>query len=146
MAIYPPIIVARFWSKVAVGKNNECWEWLGAKRHYGYGGLKVKGRVLRSNRIAWEIFNGKPLGDYQALHKCDNPACCNPRHIYAGTKSENMCDIFRRGRKASVKLSRDKANEIRSLRKEGASIMALSKDFGVASSTISKICRNMIWA
>ena len=63
MAQYNPETIARFWSKVNVTKStDDCWEWTGAKRHYGYGGLKVRGKVVRSNRIAWELFNEEDLG------------------------------------------------------------------------------------
>lgn len=142
---YSPTTVARFWSKVDVRKKNECWEWLGSRRHNGYGGLKVNGRVERSNRIAWELFHQESLGDRQALHKCDNPACCNPNHIYAGTESDNMYDTHHRGRMISDKLSLEQADEIRALKAGGASARALAADFNVSEPTIHKICCGRMW-
>jgi hypothetical protein len=91
--LYDKKVIARLWAKVDVTKSDqECWEWRGATRHHGYGGIKVNGRVERAHRLAWEFFNDELLGDRWALHSCDNPKCCNPMHIYPGDSRKNSDD------------------------------------------------------
>ena len=143
---YSPITIARFWSKVDVKKSNsECWPWTGATRFHGYGGIKVKGDVLRAHRVAWELFNQAEIGDLHALHKCDNPKCCNPRHIYLGTRSDNMKDIRDRERNPNQKMTMAMANEIREALKRGDKPRWLAEEYGLATGTISKIKTGRIW-
>src|SRR5713226_1729393 len=77
--IYPPDVVARFWSKVRVERSRTCWPWLGSRDRWGYGQFKpYSGSPKRAHRIAWEIMTGEPLpAGVQVLHRCDNPECCN---------------------------------------------------------------------
>lgn len=146
MEITHPIIAARFWSKVNVGPNYAgCWEWSRSTRKDGYGKMKV-GRVLVSaHRLAWELFNGEALGDRLALHRCNNPKCCNPKHIYAGSRSENQVDILNSGGRVHDKLTQEDADEIRKYLAMGVSHASLAKDFNVAKTTISKVGTNRIW-
>lgn len=98
---YSPITWARFWSKVSIPSKAhhllECWTWTGSTAK-GYGQIKIEGDVLRAHRVAFEMFNG-PLPDgMHALHTCDNPLCCNPRHLWAGSHLDNMRDKSAKGR------------------------------------------------
>lgn len=92
----------RFWSKVAIGEPDECWEWTGARSSNRYGVFQVRTRVAEgAHRIAWTLSNATdPSGD-PVLHHCDNPPCCNPAHLYRGSALENMADKVRRGRHVS---------------------------------------------
>lgn len=146
MAIYSPIIIARFWSKVDVLKSEyDCWNWTASTRAGGYGKMKV-GKVLKSShRLAWEIINDEPLGDRMALHRCDNPKCCNPKHIYAGTPSDNMIDVHQRGRRSADKLTPDDVREIRKAIDQGCSPRWIAADFGVTKGQISKIRTGRTW-
>jgi len=95
--------VARFWGKVAIAGEGDCWEWQGA---YGGGGKKDRyGRfklrpdlTLSAHRVAWEIGNNSRLGSMFACHTCDNTKCVNPRHLYAGDQQSNTNDAKVRGR------------------------------------------------
>ena len=109
---YCPTTIARFWSKVEVKKAKaDCWPWRASKYKDGYGRFKIGRGVHRAHRVAWEVFNGEELGDRHALHKCDNPECCNPYHLAAGSHAQNMAEMHERGRwKAPVSTGESNGN------------------------------------
>jgi len=74
--------------------NNGCIEWVGSKNTRGYGILNGIG----THRLSYMLFNGKINSKLFVLHKCDNPSCCNPKHLYLGTHQDNMNDIVNRNR------------------------------------------------
>ena len=93
-------VVERFWAKVQKRPNDECWLWLGAKWKSGYGQLRrYKTQRWLAHRVSWEIANGRAPA-LHVLHKCDNPSCVRPDHLYEGTNAENMRDKVDRGRQA----------------------------------------------
>ena len=94
-------VAERFWSKVDIRGEDECWPWTGADDGHGRGQFYMNGRKYRSPRIAWSVSNGVPFPDgLLACHSCDNPPCCNPRHIWPGTMSDNILDASKKGRMA----------------------------------------------
>jgi len=89
----------RFWSKVDQRGPDECWPWLATTDRRGYGVFYYEGRNQRATRIAWSLENGEPFpSDKDACHRCDNPGCVNPTHIWPGTPSENLKDDLAKGR------------------------------------------------
>jgi hypothetical protein len=78
-----------------------CWEWTGGTYRGGYGRAFVRRRDMRAHRLAWALFVGPIPDGLQVLHRCDNPPCVNPAHLFLGTHRENMADRDAKGRVAS---------------------------------------------
>ena len=89
----------RFWSRVI--KADGCWQWTGPTFPFGHGSISAHGKTTRAHRVSWELHNGPiPVGMH-VLHKCDNPPCVNPEHLYLGTNVENTRDRDARRRQAN---------------------------------------------
>lgn len=88
-----------FWSYVK--KTKKCWLWTGKTSGQGYGRVRVpaSGYVL-AHRFSWQLHNGNnPIPDgLLVLHKCDNPPCVNPKHLFLGTHADNMRDMIAKNR------------------------------------------------
>jgi hypothetical protein len=99
---YPRMsIEERFWSKVEMIPFHDCWEWVGCKVPAGYGQLRLGGKKepnLFAHRVSYVIHNGEIGKGLFVLHKCDNPSCVNPRHLFLGTHQDNMNDMKAKGR------------------------------------------------
>jgi hypothetical protein len=75
-----------------------CHIWMGRSGGKGYGGFKLKGKILLAHRVSWEYHNGPIPDGLCVLHKCDTPLCINPNHLFLGTIADNNKDCARKGR------------------------------------------------
>jgi hypothetical protein len=95
----------RFWAKVTKGGPDECWPWQGDRNKAGYGMVTSNAggqrRRFLTHRISLTLHLGRELGEYRALHSCDNPPCVNPTHLRPGTDADNIRDKVDRGRMCS---------------------------------------------
>lgn len=141
----------RFWEKVT--KTKDCWNWTGCKLG-GYGRLYVDGKNCLASRISWTLHIGIPLDSKCVLHKCDNPACVNPQHLFLGTRTENNRDMVlkRRQRGAPCELngrSKLNRNQVLKIRDDYKRLHThqriLGKRYGISQSVVSKIVRNESW-
>ena len=79
-------------------KNGDCIEWIGAKYPFGYGVVEHNGIRISTHRLSWILNNGEIPEGMCICHKCDNPPCVNPEHLFLGTQSDNMKDAYKKGR------------------------------------------------
>ena len=149
--IIPDKYINKFWKFVDIIDLDSCWTWIRSKNTYGYGQLYILGKQILVHRISWMIYFGGIPDGLCVLHKCDNPSCVNPKHLFLGTSQENAKDRDEKHRNAygerhgMSKLSEKEIIKIRKLRFDGYTIVKLGKIFGVDHTMISNICRNKNW-
>jgi len=135
----------RFWSKAQLAPNNECFPWLGAKHQQGYGTFRYQGKSQYAHRVAWILVNGSIPNRLHILHRCDNPGCVRPDHMFLGTNKDNIHDSMVKGRRKGVKhpgrvckLSFEQVKQIR-VDLQHTSQQQIADAYGVSASTISLI-------
>jgi len=166
----------RFWSKVI--KSDGCWLWNGfwhKPPRRGYGQFSCEGKLYNAHRWIYQQLNGDLPTSMDVCHKCDNPRCVRPDHLFAGTRADNMRDCALKGRnimqihpeksallkanrkrlsikpargesQGSAKLKESEIMEIRKLARSGVSSMMLSKKFNVSDGHIRKVAAGKAWA
>ena len=136
----------RFLRKVV--KTDTCWLWGGAKNNAGYGNMNVGGKYYNAHRISYQLFVGMIKKGLLVCHKCDNPTCVNPLHLFLGTPKENDADkIKKRRHMFGVKHPMSKLTEeqVLKIRKEEGSQQSISERYGVSRRLVGMIRNYKIW-
>lgn len=139
----------RFWARV--DKTGSCWEWRGATNETGYG-VFYAGKRYKSHRYAWESEYGSIPDGMNVLHRCDNPPCVRPSHLFLGTKKDNTHDMIKKGRlvvpglkgegNANHKLTERDVLEIRASDERGCD---LARRFNVTQTLIYLVRSRKAW-
>lgn len=139
--------ISRFWSHVSV-VDGSCWEWTGPKQSFGYGVSYYANRNILAHRRSWMIRHGDIPPGLCVLHKCDNPACVNPDHLFLGSRIENNEDCNSKGRRSvgekhvTSKITEMVAIEIKSCIHPPSHYV---KEYGITRACVSSIRRNKTW-
>lgn len=139
----------RFESKVELIPFSTCHWWTGATPGNIYGGIKDKGTMHAAHRVSYELYRETiPHGLY-VLHKCDNPKCVNPDHLFLGTAQDNMDDMIKKGRqryKPRSKVTAEEVLKIRKLHNGPQSTDKLALRFGLTPKSITNIINRRTWS
>jgi HNH endonuclease/Helix-turn-helix domain len=132
--------IAIFWGHVA--KSDGCWEWTGIRTVAGYGRCGKGG--VRAHRVSYELTYG-PIPDMMhVLHRCDNPPCVNPNHLFLGAQADNMRDMAQKGRArggAAAGLDSAAVETARALHASGMSFSAIATRVGSTHTTVARAVR-----
>ena len=140
MAAIP--LSVRFESRV--DRSGECWLWTGAKGRKNYGYIIDKGRKLGAHRVSYELHVGPIPEGLIVCHRCDNPPCVNPDHLFVGTYADNSADMKAKGRSmarsrhAFSKLTEEQYDEVERLHAAGESNSSIAMRFGVTRQAIGQ--------
>lgn len=141
-------------SEYDINKATGCWEWAGKRNSYNYGILYLGGKKVGAHRYFYGLHKGIIPKKMFVLHKCDNPPCVNPEHLFLGTQRDNMQDMAQKGRSCkfennhSAKLNKKLVTEIRKKYKRQSRIInqrTLAVEYGVSKGTVQKILTHKIW-
>lgn len=93
---YERLFKSRFFSQIM--KTPTCWLWKHPSHKFGYGWFYTRNGAILSHRLSYQIHNGDIPNGMHVLHKCDNPPCVNPKHLYVGTNQDNGLDKTNKNR------------------------------------------------
>ena len=155
--LQPNMRLPRFLSRIEKAGPDDCWNWSGAKSIDGYGIVYWSSKpkvTMGAHRMMWQIEHG-PITDPElcVCHHCDNRLCCNPKHLFLGTRRDNNLDKERKGRGASnvgvknprAKLNDDAVREIRRRLADGETQESIAARFGVIQAQIWRIKERITW-
>jgi hypothetical protein len=132
-----------------VAKSDGCWDFLGLRTAKGYGRLFCRGRMCLAHRVAYEVFKGEIPDGLGVLHKCDNPPCTNPDHLFLGTNGDNNRDKATKGRSLrgeSHLMSKLTEQQVMAIYADARPYAEIVADYGVSKSHISCIKSGKVWA
>lgn len=147
-----------FWDRVArqtVINDNGCHIFTGHKDECGYGRIKGEGdKLVRVHRAVYQRHHGEIPSNIVVCHKCDNPACINPDHLFAGKQAENIADMDSKGRRITLrgstrplaKLREENIPHIRSRLSDGESCASIARDYGVSEGLIRHVKKGRNWS
>ena len=144
-----------FWKYVY--KSTDCWYWCGTLSNYGmqYGVARMWDKQHTAHRVAWMLTNGPIQSGICVLHRCDNPICVRPSHLFLGTRSDNHSDMVSKGRASGNTIkgeqhssSKFMERQIVAIRKDvagGLPFRTAGKKYGTSGTHVKRIVRREIW-
>ena len=153
----PRPLSERLFSRVSKQPSG-CWDFTGSRNRRGYGSIYSHDhrKHIRAHRASWYLSHGEVPPGVLVCHKCDNPSCVNPEHLFLGTRRDNVRDMLEKGRsfdrraamigeRRAAKLNWEKVREIRRLAENGCHVKTLAQEYGVTPANIRAILRGKTW-
>jgi hypothetical protein len=149
--------LARFHTRYLVNAATGCWEWQRSFVRGGYGSFFYKGRIGRAHRVSYILHYGEIDPDILVCHKCDNPKCVNPEHLFLGTYQDNNHDMHRKHRAPTsnnkiqgslnihAKITEADVINIRALSASGISKAEIGRQYNIRDSNVCKIVSRQSW-
>jgi hypothetical protein len=137
-----------------IHKTDTCWLWTGHLNAKGYGVIAYKGKSFLAHRLSWILEHGDIDKGQFACHRCDNPACVNPAHLFLSDQKGNMADMVAKGRSPKMKgtmngrakLTPEKAAKLRARYAAGGiGLRRLAADFGISLTQTSRVVKGSHW-
>lgn len=145
----------RFWAKVEISGDDQCWSWKASTTHNGYGQVRFDGTMKRAHRISWILAKGPIPPGMLVCHSCDNRRCVNPNHLWLGSAADNTRDMLKKGRDGhgvlrgervyGSKLTEEDVRDIRAWR-EFVPNYVLADLFGISLVSISCVINRKTWS
>ena len=130
--------------------TDSCWLWKGARDGRNYGRVSVAGKNFHATRVIWELANGEIPEDMDVLHKCDNPPCVNPDHLFLGSAGDNLRDMYAKGRRSGKGIkngnSRLSESDVINIRTSDIPAKNLAAFYQIHPATIFKIKKKKLWS
>lgn len=156
---YASQMIDKFLSSVGFSDEDSCWNWLAGKYTTGYGYFYINDekKIVLAHRFGYEIVFGDIPANLEICHKCDNPSCVNPNHLFLGTHRDNMIDAVRKGRMnptlpdnrgenhGNHKLTESDIIDIRNKYYCGESQGDIAGSYSINQSTVSRIVNGVRW-
>lgn len=151
----PKPVGQRLMARVLIPKErlDECWTWTGRPNSGGYGTLRVGGVSTPAHRASYETYVGPIPAGLKVLHRCDNPPCIRPSHLFLGTRADNVADMLAKGRArhgrgeglGQSKLREQDVRDIRRRRAEGESRRSVAAAFSITATNVDWIVSGHTW-
>lgn len=142
----------KFWKRIQTNTQVDCWLWSGCTDKRGYGVVKFLGFTRHAHSVAYELKYNILTRGINVLHRCDNPPCCNPDHLFLGTHADNMADKVAKNRHSHgethgmAKLTALQVKSIRRLHETGNfTQQELADKFSIGRTRIWDIINNKRW-
>lgn len=133
-------------TRVKKDGTSGCWIWTGCKNNKGYGQVKFNGKTHFTHRLSYYFYFGQLLEGQEICHKCDNPICCNPDHLFLGTTRDNMIDCLLKGRRSASKLNAEKVKMIREMHLNGIDRSVLMHQFNISRNALNDVISGRSWS
>jgi hypothetical protein len=127
----------KFWSNIIQRGENECWPWIGSTIVKGYGQIRFGKKMYLVHRVSYYIKYKKDPGELLVLHDCDNPPCCNPKHLFLGTHEHNAIDCCNKGRHPMLDIDTSEVIKL----SESLSEAEIARRLGCHKSTINRMLK-----
>ena len=140
----------RFRSKISCNGTDDCWPWTASCDENGRGMIRISGYLFKAPRVAYLLATGRDPGTQDVCHICDNPICCNPIHLWCGTRAANNEDRDAKGRQIAPFGEKHGCAvlteaQVRTVLKSSLPGRYLASRLGVSESTISAIRHRRLW-